>query len=208
MFVDKSKKKLELGFAPSDKIVGIVAGFKPPKALHHFVTVARRVSDQRTDIKFLMVGDGELREQLEEHVDRLHLDSIVKMVGWRRDVPEFLEIFDVFLLTSLWEGLPRVVVEAMITGVPVVAPDVAGIAEVVRSGETGYLVSPGDTASMAQRVIELLDNETLRRQMGRAAKGVGQEFSVENMIEDYTRLYIGLAGAVAHLPSFSSKWKP
>ncbi|PYV45505.1 MAG: hypothetical protein DMG06_02080 [Acidobacteria bacterium] len=208
MFVDKSKKKLELGFAPSDKIVGIVAGFKPPKALHHFVTVARRVSDQRTDIKFLMVGDGELREQLEEHVDRLHLDSIVKMVGWRRDVPEFLEIFDVFLLTSLWEGLPRVVVEAMITGVPVVAPDVDGIAEVVRSGETGYLVSPGDTASMAQRVIELLDNETLRRQMGRAAKGVGQEFSVENMIEDYTRLYIGLAGAVAHLPSFSSKWKP
>src|SRR5207247_2175114 len=125
--------------------------------------------------------------------------SVVKMVGWRRDVPELLEVFDVFLLTSLWEGLPRVLVEAMIMGVPVVAPDVDGISEVIRTGENGYLVSPGDTASMTVRVIELLENETLRRQMGRAAKGLVQEFSAEKMIEDHRRLYLDLMGDVADL---------
>lgn len=206
--IDKSKKKLELDLAPSDRIVGIVAGFKPPKALHHFVTVAKRVSDRRTGIKFLMVGDGELRDQLEEQIRELQLKSVVKMVGWRRDVPELLRIFDVFLLTSLWEGLPRVLVEAITVGVPVVAPDVDGIAEVIRNGENGYLVSPGDTASMAQRVIELLENEGLRRQMARAAKGLVQEFSAGKMIEDYTRLYLALMGDVPDLSSFPAQEAP
>jgi len=205
---DKSQKKIELDLAPSDRIVGIVAGFKPPKGLHHFVTVAKRISEQRTDIKFLMVGDGELRVQLEEQVHQLQLDSVVKMVGWRRDVPELLEIFDVFLLTSLWEGLPRVLVEAMIVGVPIVATDVDGIAEVIRNGKNGYLVPPGDTAGMAQKLIELLENETLRRQMGATAKSLVQEFSAEKMVEDYTRLYLGLMGDVADLSSFPSQEVP
>jgi len=188
--LDKSQKKIELGLCPSDKIVGIVAGFKPPKGLHHFLDVARKVMDQRPETKFLMVGDGELRCALESQVHRLQLDSVVRMVGWRRDIPELLQIFDVFLLTSLWEGLPRVLLEAMILGVPIVATNVDGIGEVVQADENGYLASPGDTTEMARRVLQLLANEELRVRMGRTSQRIVEPFSAQKMVEDYTRLYL------------------
>jgi glycosyltransferase involved in cell wall biosynthesis len=192
--LDKSQKKIELGLCPSDKIVGIVAGFKPPKGLNHFLDVARRVVNQRPEIKFLMVGDGELRPQLESEVNRLGLDSAVGMVGWRRDIPDLLQLFDVFVLTSHWEGLPRVLLEAMALGVPIVATDVDGIREVVQAGENGYLVCPGDTAEMAERVLELLGNKELCSVMGRKSQRMVEPFSAQKMVEDYSRLYLQMMG--------------
>lgn len=192
--VDKSQKKIELGLCPSDRIVGIVAGFKPPKGLKHFLDVARRVVNQQPEIKFLMVGDGELRPQLESEVNRLRLDSAVRMVGWRRDIPELLQLFDVFLLTSHWEGLPRVLLEAMILGVPIVATDVDGIGEVVQTGENGYLVHPGDTAKMAERVLELLGSEELCSTMGQKSQRMVEPFSAQKMVEGYGRLYLRMMG--------------
>ena len=109
-----------------------------------------------------MVGDGELRGDLEAQIGRLQLDSAVRMVGWRRDIPELLQIFDVFLLTSHWEGLPRVLLEAMALGVPIVATNVGGITEIVQTGENGYLASLGNIEEMAQRVLQLLGNEEMR----------------------------------------------
>jgi glycosyltransferase involved in cell wall biosynthesis len=187
---DKFKKKIELELQPSDKIVGIVAGFKPPKGLHDFLDVARRVRDQSPQTKFLMVGDGELRNELELQVRRLHLDSVVKMLGWRRDVPELMQIFDIFLLTSHWEGLPRVLLEAMSLGIPIVASDVDGISEVVQRGENGYLSPPGDTPEMARQVLQLLDDDQLRRSMGRRSQRMVEPFSAQRMLKDYTHLYL------------------
>jgi glycosyltransferase involved in cell wall biosynthesis len=198
---DNYKKRLALELAPADKIVGIVAGFKPPKALHYFVDVAKTVSDRISGVKFLMVGDGELRPQLEAQIHELELESVVKIVGWRRDIPELLQVFDIFLLTSLWEGLPRVLVEAMVIGIPVVAMDIDGIAEVVKNGENGYLVSPGDTDKMAEQVINLLGDECLRLRMGCKAKSMVNEFSAQKMLEDYTRLYHNLMSPLGNRPS-------
>jgi glycosyltransferase involved in cell wall biosynthesis len=181
--------------------VGIVAGFKPPKALHYFVDVAKKVSDRISGVKFLMVGDGELRPQLEAQIQELQLESVVKMIGWRRDIPDLLQVFDIFLLTSLWEGLPRVLVEAMVIGIPVIAMDIDGIAEVVKNGENGYLVSPGDTDKMAEQVMNLLGNEGLRLQMGYKAKSMVSEFSAQKMLEDYTRLYQNMASPLRDRPS-------
>jgi glycosyltransferase involved in cell wall biosynthesis len=188
--LDKSQKKIELGLCPSDKIVGIVAGFKPPKGLHHFLEVARKVKDRSPRTKFLMVGDGELRDDLEAQVRRLQLDSAVRMVGWRRDVPELLQIFDVFLLTSHWEGLPRVLLEAMALGIPIVATNVGGISEIVQTGENGYLASLGNIEEMAQRVLQLLGNKDLRILMGQKSQTMVEPFSAQKMVEDYTRLYL------------------
>ncbi len=187
---DKSRKKLELELQPSDRIVGVVAGFKPPKGLHDFLEVARRVLDESPQTKFLMVGDGELREALQLHMRQLRLDSAVRMLGWRRDIPELMQVFDVFLLTSHWEGLPRVLLEAMSLGIPIVASDVDGISEVVEGGENGYLSPPGNTQEMAKRVLQLLGDERLRTSMGQKSQLMIEPFSAQRMVKDYTHLYL------------------
>jgi len=195
---DKSKKKMELGLKPSDRIVGVVAGFKPPKGLHHFLDVARKILDRRPETKFLMVGDGELRTELESQVHRLYLDRAVKMLGWRRDIPDLLQIFDVFLLTSQWEGLPKVLLEAMSLGVPIVATAVDGVGEVVRSGETGYLTSPDNTTEMTERVLDLLENEALRVSMGKRSRLIVEPFSAQKMVQDYSNLYLRVMNQAHH----------
>ena len=191
---DKSKKKIELGLCASDKIVGIVAGFKPPKGLNHFLDVARRIVNCHPAVKFLMVGDGELRPDLESEVIRLGLDPSVRMLGWRRDISQLLQLFDVFVLTSHWEGLPRVLLEAMALGVPIVSTNVDGIGEIVQDGVNGFLVCPGDNTRMAERVLELLGNKELCSLMGKRNQLIIEPFSAQKMVEDYSRLYLRMMG--------------
>jgi glycosyltransferase involved in cell wall biosynthesis len=188
-----ASKKMELCFAATDKIVGTIASLKPPKALHLLLEVAKMVSEQVADVKFVIAGDGELRAQLEAQIRELRLESVVRLLGWRRDVPELLRLFDIFVLTSLWEGLPRVLVEASLTGVPVVAFDVDGVPEVVVHGRNGYLVTPGDLDAMTRRIIELLRNDDLRANLGQESCVLAEEFSVERMLEQYTLLYLRFA---------------
>jgi glycosyltransferase involved in cell wall biosynthesis len=186
---DKIKKKIELGFAPSDKIVGVVASFTPAKALHFFLEAAAKIAREYSRVSFVMVGDGSLRPQLEAQAERLGISSRLRMLGWRRDVPELLRTFDVFMLTSLWEGLPRSLVEAFASGVPAVASHVDGIGEVVHEGRNGFLVPPGNTEAMAASVIRLLKNETMRQTMGEQAQASVDDFSVQKMLKDYSDLY-------------------
>src|SRR5262249_53275213 len=153
-------------FEPSDKIVGVMASFTPAKALHFFLEAAAKIALEVPRARFVMVGDGLLRASLEAQVSRLGIGPVLRMLGWRRDVPELLRTLDVFLLTSLWEGLPGSLVEAFLSGVPAVASQVDGVGEVVREGVNGFLVPPGNTAAMAAAVIRLLKDETLRQSMG------------------------------------------
>ena len=188
-----SSKKVELNFETTDRIVGTVASLKPPKALHLLIRVAKMVSSQVTGVKFLIVGDGELRPQLESQIRELQLESVVRLIGWRQDVPDLLRVFDLFVLTSLWEGLPRVLVEASLTGVPVVAFDVDGVSEVIVQGRNGFLVAPGDLDAMAKRIVELLNNEALRSSLGQGSCFPPDEFSVERMLKKHTLLYLRFA---------------
>ena len=189
MSVDKATKKIELGLKPSDKIVGVVASFTPAKALHLFLEAAAKIVVEIPGVCFVMVGDGSLRPQLEAQAERLGIGSALRMLGWRRDVPELLRTFDVFLLTSLWEGLPRSLVEAFLSGVPAVANHVDGIGEVVQEGRNGFLVPPGNIEAMAAAVIRLLKDEPLRQTMGEQARLSVDDFSVEKMLKDYSELY-------------------
>jgi len=193
---DKSKKKIELGFKPSDKIVGVVASFTPAKALHLFLEAAARIAAEYPGVFFVMVGDGSLRPQLEAQAEKLGISSSLRMLGWRRDVPELMRAFDVFLLTSLWEGLPRSLVEAFASGVPAVASHVDGIGEVVQEGQNGFLVPSGDTEAMAATVVRLLKNEPLRKTMGEQALHSVDDFSVEKMLKDYSNLYENIAAGL------------
>ena len=194
--LDKAKKKIELGVEPSDKIVGIVASFTPAKALHLFLEAAAKIAMEIPGVIFVMVGDGALRPQLEQQAEELGITPALRMLGWRRDIPELLKAFDVFLLTSLWEGLPRSLVEALLSGVPAVASCVDGIGEVVQEGRNGFLAPPGNTTAMATAVVRLLRDEPLRQAMGKQARCSVDHFSVQKMLKDYSDLYESIASGL------------
>jgi len=194
--IDKVQKKIELGCSVSDKIVGVVASFTPAKALHLFLEAAAKIEREIPGVCFVMVGDGSLRAQLEAQATRLGIRSTLRMLGWRQDIPELLRTFDVFLLTSLWEGLPRSLVEAFLSGVPAVASHVDGIGEVVQEGRNGFLVPPGDSDAMASRVIRLLKDESLRQSMSEQAQTSVDGFSLEKMLQDYSELYESISAGI------------
>ncbi len=145
-----------LGLSGDAPVIGTIAVFKPQKAPLDFVNVARRVAAEVPNARFVMVGDGELRAEVDRAVAKGSLDGRFHMMGWRREIPDLLRAFDVFLLTSLWEGLPKVVPQAMISGVPVVATAVDGTREIVDDGKDGFLCRPGDVEAMARRVVAVL----------------------------------------------------
>ena len=148
-----------LGIPESAPLVGTIAVFKPQKAPLDFVEVARRVKERVPASRFVMVGDGELRPEVERAVANGPLAGSFLLAGWREEVPDLLRAFDVFLLTSLWEGLPKVVPQALLSGVPVVATAVDGTREIVDEGVDGYLAPPGDVEALARRVSDLLEGK-------------------------------------------------
>lgn len=169
-------------------VVGTVAVFKPQKAPHDFVEVARRVAAQVPDAMFVMVGDGELRPEVERALADASLGNRFRLTGWRREVPDLLRAFDVFLLTSRWEGLPKVVPQALISGVPVVATAVDGTREIVDDGRDGFLCRPGDVEAMAARVLSVLAGTSGLDPSYKRDRLLG-EFDQAEMVRAQERLY-------------------
>lgn len=186
--VDREAKRKELGFSPESPLVGMVACLKPQKAPLDFARVARLVRDKFPDCGFILVGDGELRTQLEKLADELDLGDSFKVLGWRRDMPEIMKTIDVLALTSLWEGLPRVFPEALAAGVPVVATRVDGADEIIEEGSNGFLLEPGDIKGMADRVIWWLEDARRREKI--VSRRLG-EFEIDLMVRKQEELYAG-----------------
>ena len=155
---------------PQEFLVTCVSCMKPQKSLDDFLACAKQVCEDLPTVKFLLIGDGQLREHLEQGIVQRGLAQRVVLAGWRRDVRDILASSDVFLLTSLWEGLPIAVLEAMAAGVPVVATDTGGVGEVIRQGETGFLAPCRDINSLSGYVLRLLRDAELRERMGSEAR--------------------------------------
>lgn len=187
--VDLAANKRELGLHQEWPVIGMIAPFKPQKAPLDFVRVAALVHKARPNTQFLLVGDGELREAIEAEVRRLGLSDTFFLTGWRRDIAEVMRCFDVFVLTSLWEGLPRVYLEALASGVPVVGTRVDGAAEVIQEGVNGYLTEPGDVRSLAERVLSLLADPDAATQMGRNGQSLPEEFDIYEMVRQQEQEY-------------------
>jgi glycosyltransferase involved in cell wall biosynthesis len=179
----------ELGVPRGAPVVGTVTRLSPQKAPLDFISGAAQVAARRGDVHFVLVGDGPLRPAVEARLAELGLAERVHLTGLRRDIPDLMHSFDVFALTSLWEGLPRVLPQAMVTGLPVVATAVDGNAEVVADGVNGYLTPPGDPGAMATALLELLENPALSRSMGDAGRARAGEFDVRRMVSDIAALY-------------------
>jgi glycosyltransferase involved in cell wall biosynthesis len=147
--------------------VGALTWEKDPLAQ---IGVAARVAKKRPDAYFLMVGDGPMRGQVEEAIRETSLRARVWLLGSRTDVPDLLAASDVLLLTSRTEGMPAVVIEAGMAGLPVVAYAVSGVPEVVVQRGTGLLSPPGQEERLAANVVELLEDERTRRKLGSAGR--------------------------------------
>ncbi len=194
--VDRAKKRRDLGLDERQPLVGMVAPFKPQKAPLDFVRVAVKVHTCRPDTQFVLVGDGELRGSLEQEIERLGLSRSIVLTGWRRDVPDIMKCLDVFLLTSRWEGLPRVYLEASCCGVPIVGTAVDGAGEVVLEGRNGFLRQPGDVDGLAERVLWLLDHPQAAKEMGQTGTALSSRFDCYEVVRQqehrYERLLAGL----------------
>ncbi|MGC8915472.1 MAG: glycosyltransferase family 4 protein [Thermoanaerobaculum sp.] len=186
---DVGAVRQELGIPPHAPVVLQVSCFKPQKAPERFVELASRLAPLFPEAHFLLVGDGELRARVERLRQVLGVGERLHLLGWRRDVPRLLAAAQVVTLTSRFEGLPRVLVEARCVGVPVVAMAVDGVVEVVADGVNGYLVPPGDVAAMAEKVGWLLADPERARAMGEVGRQGLEEFSVARMVADQEALY-------------------
>ena len=184
------QKKKEFNLECEDPVVGMIACFKLQKDPLSFVLLADKVLHYLPKAKFLLVGDGMLRFSIERLISKLNLNGKIELLGWRRDIPELIQIFDVMVLTSLWEGLPRVFPEAMACGVPIVATEVDGAREVIKNGINGFLVPPKDVDKMAEKVIYLLENKEVRNQIGEKAKTMlSPSFDIDEMVKEIGKLY-------------------
>ena len=181
-----------LGIPHGSPVVGMVACFKPQKAPLDFVELAGRIHAEEPRARFLMLGDGALRPQVEERISELELEGIVILAGWRRDVPELIKLMDVSVLTSRWEGLPRVIPQSLSAGVPVVVTRAGGSAEAVREGETGFVIEQGDIEGMTEKILLLLRNPDLAENMGRAGPASVKDWDINGMVRAQEKLYLRL----------------
>jgi len=152
--------------------------------------LAERVCSIFPKAKFVLVGDGELRPKIEELIGALNLKNQVILTGWRRDIPELIHTFDILVLTSLWEGLPRVFLEAEASGKPIVATNVDGAKEVIIHGVNGFLIEPSDLNRLAERVIWLIKHRDSAEKMGQKGREmVLPAFDIDRMVRDIEKLY-------------------
>ena len=147
------------------------------------------------DIQLCIIGDGPLRQDVERLIRELDLWDSVTLLGDRDDIPDQLKTFDLFVLPSLTEGISNTILEAMATGLPVIATNVGGNPELVCDGQTGSLVPPADPEAMAQAIIRYLDQPEMRIAHGLAGrKRAVESFSMASMVEAYEELYLETAG--------------
>jgi glycosyltransferase involved in cell wall biosynthesis len=178
-----------LGLPEAAPLVGMVACLKPQKAPLDFVAVAARVAAGRPEAHFVMVGDGVLRGAVEGAAAAAGIAGRLHLLGWRRDVPRLMAAFDVVALTSLWEGLPRVVPEAIAAGRPIVATAVDGTAEILRDGDNALLAEAGDIDGLAARIGSLLDHPARGRALVERARPLVAEFDIDAMVRSQEALY-------------------
>jgi glycosyltransferase involved in cell wall biosynthesis len=187
------KKRKELGIEASQPIVGTVARLHRQKGIIYFLRAAREIHHHFPEARILVAGGGPLEQKFAVTAQKLGMEEYFQILGERADALELIFLFDVFVLPSLWEGLPFVLIEAAALGRPIVACDVDGIREVVESGRTGILVPPKNPEKLAEGIIFLLKEKNYAAEMGKKAQElIPPRFPLSRMVEETQKLYIEL----------------
>ncbi|MGQ9513182.1 MAG: glycosyltransferase family 4 protein [Thermodesulfitimonas sp.] len=193
---ETAKRRRELGLQPETPVAAVVAELSRVKNHEQVFRAWRLVVRELPETVLLVAGEGERRCALERLVAQLGIAAHVKFLGFYREIPALLSVSDVVVLTSKREGLPRVILEAMAAGKPVVATDVRGNRDLVVNGETGYLVRVGDVAGTAAAVLHLLRNREDAARMGAAGRRRLEPYDLEKVVAQVAQIYRRyLAGA-------------
>jgi glycosyltransferase involved in cell wall biosynthesis len=189
---DRFAVKSSLQIPDDAHVILTVGPFKPQKNLSDFIQLGRELLNQQKNVHLLMIGDGESRPMLEKMAKNLKMEQQVHMPGWRKDMPEILSISDIFVLTSLWEGLPRALVESMAMGIPAVCYETDGVTDLLSRGG-GFLAKKKDREALTQSVLTLLNDNALRAKCSAQAKDlIGMEFEINYMVRQQEALYAEL----------------
>ncbi|MBO0862520.1 MAG: glycosyltransferase [Chloracidobacterium sp.] len=193
----RSELLRELGLERGVKLVGMIANLRPVKGHRFFIEAAAQVVMELANAHFVLVGEGELRHEIEQQAARLGIADHVHLLGYRADAARLNAAFDLAVLASLHEGLPNSVMEAMAASAPVVATAVGGVVELIRDGVTGYLAPPADALALAQRITRALTNEVESAAFSaRGRQFVTSEFGMEAMVRKVESLYDVLAATL------------
>jgi glycosyltransferase involved in cell wall biosynthesis len=185
--------KEKFGIKNGQKVVGTVANLNAMKGHTYLLKAIPSIIRDYPSVVFLFVGKGDQEEKLRKEALDLGIFEYVKFLGFRSDIPELLNLMDVFVLPSLSECLPLSVLEAMALSVPTVVTDVGGIREIIKDQETGYIVPPADPAALADKISLLLGDRTNARSIGLGGReAVDEKFSIETMLAQYQSLYNSL----------------
>jgi len=180
----------ELHIDQDAPLIGVIARFHRQKGHSILLDTSPSILDRFPSAKILLVGEGGTRVAIEEKVQKLGLSDFILPTGIRQDIPHVLSALDLFVLPSLWEGMPIVLLEAMAAGLPVVATRVGGVPELVEDGATGLLVPAHDPEALAKAIIALLQDRERAEAMGQAGRErVERYFSVERMVQQTEALY-------------------
>jgi len=202
------EKKRSLGIGPIGCCIGFVGWLLPIKGPIHLLRAMKYVWQDYSDANLVFVGKGDLDVDLRAEALSLNQNGLVKFLGWRRDIDEIMQIFDIFILPSLNEGMGRVLVEAMAAGKPIVASNVGGIPDLVRHGDNGLLVPPGDENALADSIKRLIRDPEQARLFGRNGRKLCHQFSLESMIEKIDGLYEDLVEDRERLPAGRRSLRP
>jgi glycosyltransferase involved in cell wall biosynthesis len=178
------------GLGPGDFVVGYVGRLVPIKDLATLLRGTAMAADRLSSLRLLVAGDGDARPSLEALARQLDLDRRIRFLGWQRDLPSLYSTMDLFALTSLNEGTPVSMIEAMAAGVPVVATDVGGVPDVVEHGITGQLVPPRDPQALSDAILQAARQPGPTAAMAARAKAaVAERFDASRLVQDIDRLY-------------------
>jgi glycosyltransferase involved in cell wall biosynthesis len=189
---NRVEKKRSLGLEQNGTVIGFVGWLLPIKGPEYLLKAMAHIWPDHQTVSLVMVGKGELDVDLRAQALKMNANGRIRFLGWREDIHEIMPVFDLLVLPSLNEGMGRVLVEAMAAGKPVVASEVGGIPDLVRHGETGYLVRPADEKALANGIKKILKDPERAKQMGQRGKEYCRQFSLEAMIEKLDDLYADL----------------
>ncbi len=188
---DRVKKRKELGLAEDDLVIGSIGRFTKQKGMECFLKAAQKIAGQLPEARFVLIGDGELRDKIERLIAEYGLGDRCLIVRAGDDISSYYPIFDMFVLTSLWEGTPYAMLQAMAAGRAVVAFGTGGIVDVISDGVNGRLVEAKNVEELVSTVCELGKDPQKRNDLGSAARELMvSSYTVEAMVRDVEQVYM------------------
>jgi glycosyltransferase involved in cell wall biosynthesis len=182
--------RIEFGVPDDAMVVGTVARFIEQKDPITFIRAARLIADRMPNVRFLWCGEGPMRHEIEQLAAELELTSVIHFLGYRKDIANLMNVFDMFVLTSIFEGLPYTILEAMAVGLPLVVTDVVGNRDVVIDGQNGLIVVPRSPEEVANAVSKLFQDREKRLSMGQESYYlVTKHYRIQDMVSNIEGVY-------------------